>query len=173
MARGGVRPTAPQNNPANVNLLGGNGQSGTGSQAPKYIAGMGYGQGQAMMQQQQGAKMAGPTPAFKGSGAGAGALGTVLGTALDAGFGGAFFVWADATVVEPTIAHRDTRTTAPRRVALMMRMPYLAARGRAAARVYVAGARRIIPAIGYCDRPRAWMVKTLSTRSLRMPYITS
>jgi len=73
MARGGVRPTAPQNNPANVNLLGGNGQSGTGSQAPKYIAGMGYGQGQAMMQQQQGAKMAGPTPAFKGSGAGAGA----------------------------------------------------------------------------------------------------
>ena len=72
MARGGVRPTAPQNNPANVNLLGGNGQSGTGSQAPKYIAGMGYGQGQAMMQQQQGAKMAGPTPAFKGSGAGAG-----------------------------------------------------------------------------------------------------
>ena len=73
MARGGVRPTAPQNNPANVNLLGGNGQSGTGSQAPRYIAGMGYGQGQAMMQQQQGAKMAGPTPAFKGSGAGAGA----------------------------------------------------------------------------------------------------
>lgn len=62
MARGGVRPTAPQNNPANVNLLGGNGQSGTGSQAPKYIAGMGYGQGQAMMQQQQGAKMAGPAP---------------------------------------------------------------------------------------------------------------
>jgi len=62
MARGGVRPTAPQNNPANVNLLGGNGQSGTGSQAPKYIPGMGYGQGQAMMQQQQGAKMAGPTP---------------------------------------------------------------------------------------------------------------
>ena len=62
MARGGVRPTAPQNNPANVNLLGGNGQSGTGSQAPKYIPGMGYGQGQAMMQQQQGAKMAGPAP---------------------------------------------------------------------------------------------------------------
>jgi hypothetical protein len=53
--------------------MGGNGQSGNGSQAPKYIPGMAYGQGQAMMQQQQGAKMAGPTPAFKGSGAGAGA----------------------------------------------------------------------------------------------------
>lgn len=60
---GGDRPTAPQNNPANINLLGGNGQSGTGSQAPKYISGLPYGQGQATMQQQQGAKMAGPTPA--------------------------------------------------------------------------------------------------------------
>jgi hypothetical protein len=42
--------------------MGGNGQSGNGSQAPKYIPGMAYGQGQATMQQQQGAKMAGPAP---------------------------------------------------------------------------------------------------------------
>jgi hypothetical protein len=62
---GGPRPTAPQNNPANVNALGGNGQSGRanqGTQAPKYIAGMAYGQGQATMAQQAGAPMAGPTP---------------------------------------------------------------------------------------------------------------
>lgn len=59
---GGDRPTAPQNNPANINPLGGNGQSGRGTQAPTYIPGMGYGQGTAMMQQQQGAPMAGPTP---------------------------------------------------------------------------------------------------------------
>lgn len=60
--RGGMRPNAPQNNPANINPLGGNGQSGNGTQAPKYIPGMGYGQGQATMQQQEGAPMAGPTP---------------------------------------------------------------------------------------------------------------
>jgi hypothetical protein len=59
---GGPRPTAPQNNPANVNALGGNGQSGRGTQAPKYISGMAYGQGQATMAQQAGAPMAGPTP---------------------------------------------------------------------------------------------------------------
>lgn len=62
MVSGGMRPNAPQNNPANINPLGGNGQSGKGTQAPKYIPGMGYGQGQATMQQQQGAKLAGPTP---------------------------------------------------------------------------------------------------------------
>lgn len=73
--RGGMRPNAPQNNPANINPFGGNGQSGNGTQAPKYIPGMGYGQGKATMEQQKGAKLAGPTtaPAFKGSGAGAGA----------------------------------------------------------------------------------------------------
>jgi hypothetical protein len=60
--RGGMRPNAPQNNPANINPLGGNGQSGNGTQAPKYIPGMGYGQGQATMQQQEGAPMAGPAP---------------------------------------------------------------------------------------------------------------
>lgn len=56
--RGGMRPTAPQNNPANISATGGNGQSGT--QAPRYISGMAYGEGQATMQQQQSAPMAGP-----------------------------------------------------------------------------------------------------------------
>ena len=37
---GGDRPTAPQNNPANISATGGNGQSGKNSQAPKYIPGM-------------------------------------------------------------------------------------------------------------------------------------
>lgn len=36
--RGGYRPTAPQNNPANINPMGGNGQSGT--QPARYIPGM-------------------------------------------------------------------------------------------------------------------------------------
>ena len=63
--RGGMRPTAPQNNPANINPLGGNGQSGNGTQAATYIPGMGYGQGKALMQQQEGAKLAGPTPTPK------------------------------------------------------------------------------------------------------------
>jgi hypothetical protein len=58
--RGGMRPSAPQNNPANVSGIGGAGQSGT--QAPRYISGMAYGQGQATMQQQESAPMAGPTP---------------------------------------------------------------------------------------------------------------
>jgi hypothetical protein len=51
---GGNRPTAPQNNPANVSATGGNGQSG---QPKRYISGMPYGQGQALMQQQAGAPM--------------------------------------------------------------------------------------------------------------------
>jgi hypothetical protein len=63
--RGGMRPNAPQNNPANINLLGGNGQSGSGTQAATYIPGMGYGQGKALMQQQEGARLAGPTPTPK------------------------------------------------------------------------------------------------------------
>jgi len=59
---GGMRPTAPQNNPANVSGTGGAGQSGT--QAPRYISGLPYGQGQTTMQQQQSAPMAGsPTAA--------------------------------------------------------------------------------------------------------------
>jgi hypothetical protein len=59
---GGYRPTAPQNNPANISATGGNGQSGQG-QAARYIPGMAYGQGQATMQQQKSAPMAaGPRP---------------------------------------------------------------------------------------------------------------
>lgn len=60
--RGGFRPTAPQNNPANVSATGGAGQAGT--QAPKYISGLPYGEGQATMQQQMSAPMAGPTKEF-------------------------------------------------------------------------------------------------------------
>lgn len=56
--RGGFRPTAPQNNPANVSATGGAGQSGT--QPARYISGLGYGQGQETMSQQQGAPMVGP-----------------------------------------------------------------------------------------------------------------
>ena len=59
---GGMRPTAPQNNPANVSGTGGAGQSG---QAIRPYTGMPYGQGQALMQQQQAAPMARgamPTP---------------------------------------------------------------------------------------------------------------
>jgi hypothetical protein len=59
--RGGFRPTAPQNNPANVSATGGAGQSGT--QPARYISGMPYGQGQEMMTQQMGAPMAGPNQA--------------------------------------------------------------------------------------------------------------
>ena len=59
--RGGMRPNAPQNNPANVSATGGNGQSGT--QAPKYIPGMRAmgSSGVETMAQQQGAAMAGPS----------------------------------------------------------------------------------------------------------------
>lgn len=56
--RGGYRPTAPQNNPANVSATGGAGQSGT--QPARYISGLPYGEGQATMSQQQSAPMAGP-----------------------------------------------------------------------------------------------------------------
>ena len=55
--RGGLRPTAPQYNPANVSGTGGAGQSGT--QPARYIAGLPYGQGQATMNQQTSAPMAG------------------------------------------------------------------------------------------------------------------
>ena len=54
---GGNRPTAPQNNPANISATGGAGQSGT--QAAKYIPGMPYGQGQELMAQQTSAPMSG------------------------------------------------------------------------------------------------------------------
>ncbi len=55
--RGGYRPTAPQNNPANVSATGGAGQSGT--QPARYMSGLAYGQGQAQMEQQTSAPMAG------------------------------------------------------------------------------------------------------------------
>ena len=58
---GGMRPTAPQNNPANISATGGNGQSGKGTQAARYVPGLPYGQGQATMKQQMAAPMAGPS----------------------------------------------------------------------------------------------------------------
>lgn len=54
---GGYRPTAPQNNPANISATGGNGQSGT--QAPMYMPGLGYGQGGQNMANQTAAPLAG------------------------------------------------------------------------------------------------------------------
>lgn len=54
--RGGFRPTAPQNNPANINPMGGDGQSGR--QPARYIPGLPYGEGQATMDQQTAAPMA-------------------------------------------------------------------------------------------------------------------
>ena len=67
MVSGGMRPNAPQNNPANINALGGNGQSGNGTQAPKYIPGMKSlgSTGTATMAQQEGAPLAGSTPTPK------------------------------------------------------------------------------------------------------------
>jgi hypothetical protein len=64
MVSGGMRPNAPQNNPANINPLGGNGQSGNGTQAPKYIPGMKSlgSTGVATMAQQDAAPLAGPAP---------------------------------------------------------------------------------------------------------------
>lgn len=50
--RGGMRPTAPQNNPANVSATGGDGQSG------RDYTGFAYGQNQALAEQQASAPMA-------------------------------------------------------------------------------------------------------------------
>lgn len=68
---GGDRPTAPQNNPANVNPLGGDGQSG---QANPNYTGFGYGQNGALDAQAGAAKMekastpsAAPAPASMAS----------------------------------------------------------------------------------------------------------
>jgi hypothetical protein len=61
--RGGDRPTAPQNNPANISATGGAG--GKGTQAPKYIPGMKSlgSTGVETMAQQGAAPMAGnPVP---------------------------------------------------------------------------------------------------------------
>ena len=63
---GGYRPTASQNNPANISATGGNGQSGT--QPARYISGLGYGQGQETMATQSAAPMAGnPTAGMAAS----------------------------------------------------------------------------------------------------------
>ena len=56
MARGGYRPTAPQNDPMKVNGRGGNGQSGT--QAARYVSGLPYGEGKELMQTQESAPLA-------------------------------------------------------------------------------------------------------------------
>ena len=65
MARGGYRPTAPQNNPMKVNGRGGNGQSGT--QAARYVSGLPYGEGKELMQTQQSAPLA-AAPSIEQSG---------------------------------------------------------------------------------------------------------
>ena len=56
---GGDRPNAPQNNPANISLTGGNGQSGNNGQAKMYIPGMSQmgSSGKETMAQQGGAAM--------------------------------------------------------------------------------------------------------------------
>lgn len=59
---GGLRPNAPQNNPANISATGGNGQSG--KQPVRYISGLPYGQGQATMAQEQAAPMAATEQTF-------------------------------------------------------------------------------------------------------------
>lgn len=60
MAKGGYRPTAPQNSPMNISATGGNGQNGT--QAARYIPGLPYGQGEQTYATQLAAPMAGPSP---------------------------------------------------------------------------------------------------------------
>lgn len=54
--RGGNRPTAPQNNPMNVNPLGGNGQSGNID-----YSGFGYGMNKTINEQRQAAPIVAPT----------------------------------------------------------------------------------------------------------------
>lgn len=56
--RGGYRPTAPQNNPMNINPMGGNGQSGMNTD----YTGFAYGQNKAVNEQRQAAPLAGSAP---------------------------------------------------------------------------------------------------------------
>ena len=56
--RGGFRPTAPQNNPANINPMGGNGQSGMNTD----YTGFAYGQNKAVNEQRKAAPMSAPAP---------------------------------------------------------------------------------------------------------------
>jgi hypothetical protein len=62
-----MRPTAPQNNPMNVSVTGGNGQNADATQAAQYIPGLPYGEGQQMMETQQSAPMA-AAPGIESSG---------------------------------------------------------------------------------------------------------
>lgn len=67
MGSGGDRPTASQNNPANISLTGGDGQNPTATQAARYIPDMRSlgSTGQETMSQQTAVPMAGggnPTP---------------------------------------------------------------------------------------------------------------
>jgi len=55
--RGGRRPTAPQYNPANVNLLGGNGQSGNVD-----YTGFGYGMNKEINERRKDAPISTPRP---------------------------------------------------------------------------------------------------------------
>lgn len=61
MGSGGYRPTASQNNPANVSATGGNGQSGRATQPARYIPGMRDGQttSKEVYENQTKAKLAG------------------------------------------------------------------------------------------------------------------
>jgi hypothetical protein len=56
--RGGFRPTAPQNNPANINPMGGNGQSGMNTD----YTGFAYGQNKAVNEQRKAAPITAPAP---------------------------------------------------------------------------------------------------------------
>jgi hypothetical protein len=65
--RGGMRPTAPQNNPMNVSAVGGNGQNATASQAAQYIPQQKWGGASELMDIQQSAPMA-AAPGIESSG---------------------------------------------------------------------------------------------------------
>jgi len=79
MARGGYRPTAPQNN-FGVSASGGNGNKGNSpvirqmtTQAPRYMPGLPQGQGRSTFATQQAAPLAGnptPVPAMPSAGGG-------------------------------------------------------------------------------------------------------
>lgn len=61
--RGGFRPTAPQNNPMNINPMGGNGQSGMNTD----YTGFAYGQNKAVNEQRKAAPIT-PTAATSQTG---------------------------------------------------------------------------------------------------------
>jgi len=56
--RGGYRPTAPQNNPMNINPMGGDGQSGMNTD----YTGFAYGQNKAVNEQRKAAPISAPAP---------------------------------------------------------------------------------------------------------------